>query len=310
MKYTDLMAVARALEKEAPEFRPMPEREAVLLRLDALFGEADSEIQPAMGRFYRARVDHALAEIAAYKGKTPRFWKFYSSGFVIKSAVRTIAVDINGGCTPPGGGRTIITLSQPQIRRIAELTDEYYVTHSHEDHISPIVCDALARCGKRMVMPAEAIRRWMIHGATPAENFRSRHVHAFLNWQGDAKGGLPCAMYLFTLENGRTVMVRGDIYHKEGFCACLDKVREWKSRVDYAFLTPYYTSGDSPVALLGKKYPSCRFIPIHEWEFSHRAFGKSGAATQCFEELLTTFRPWTKKNRAQFLTWGESIDLQ
>ena len=305
MKYADLAAVARTLRRFPPAFRVVPEREAALLRLDSLFGEADSEIHPAMGRFYRARVDETLAEIEAYSGKTPRFWKLYSSGFIIKSGARTITVDVHGGCTPPCG-RTCITLSLPQLRRIAELTDEYYVTHSHEDHISPIVCDALARRGKRMVMPAEAIRRWMVRGATPAEELRSRHTRAFLNFQGN----LPCAMYLFTLANGRTVMVRGDIYHKEGFCACIDKVREWGQTVDYAFLTPYAEADYSPVAMLGKAFPSSRFIPIHEWEFSHRRFGQAGAATQCFAELLATFRTWYKKNRVQFLAWGESIDLQ
>ena len=306
MKYSDLKAVAAKLSENPPAFKVSLEREDALLRLDELFGEADSEISPALGRFYRDRTDAALDEISAYKGKEPRFWKLYSSGFIIKSGSRTLAVDVNGGCT--GRGRTRITLRSGQIRRLAELIDEYYCTHSHEDHISAPLCDALIRRGKLVVMPAESARRWLIPGATAAEGFCSGHCRTFLNWQGNAVGGLDCAMYLFTLSNGRTVMVRGDIYHGEGFEACMAHLKKWKQPVDYVFATPYYTSGRDPIAALGTEF-GCRFIPIHEWEFSHRAFGKTGPATQCFAELLKVFRSWYRIGRAQFLTWGESIGL-
>ena len=86
MKYSELAAVAADLRTSPPVFAVTPARERALRRLDELFGEADSEYAPAMGRFYRAQVDRALTEIAAYSGATPRFWKLYSSGFVIKSA--------------------------------------------------------------------------------------------------------------------------------------------------------------------------------------------------------------------------------
>ena len=307
MKYADLTAVAADLAVAPPAFTVDPERETALRRLDSLLGEADSENSPRLGRFYRERVDRALAEIAAYRGKTPRFWKLYSSGFVVKSARRTLAVDINGGCTP-GRGRTRITLRDDQIRKLAELIDEYYCTHSHEDHISAPLCDALARRRKLIVMPAESIHRWLISGATAAEELLCDHCRVFLNWQGNASGGLDCAMYLFTLENGRTVMVRGDIYHGEGFDACMEHLRAWNLPVDYVFTSPYYTSGDDPIAALGREF-ACRFVPIHEWEFSHRALGKPGPATQCFAELYEKFDVWYQCGRAQFLTWGESISL-
>ena len=307
MKYAELVATAAELRDVPPVFAVTLRRESALRRLDALFGEADSECAPAMGRFYRAQVDRALAEIAAYSGRTPRFWKLYSSGFIVKSSRRTLAVDVNGGCTPPRG-RTRITLRGDQIRRLAELIDEYYCTHSHEDHISAPLCDVLARRGRLIVMPAEAIRRWMIPGATAAEGFRSDHCRTFLNWQGDASGGLDCAMYLLTLGNGRTVMVRGDIYHAEGFAGCVAQLRAWNASVDYVFTSPYFTGGDDPIAVLGREF-ACRFVPIHEWEFSHRPFGSPGPATQSFSELYDKFDVWYRRGRAQFLTWGESILL-
>ena len=307
MKYSELNSVFADLKAIPTSFSAIPERKKALLHLDEIFGEADSETTTVLGNFYRKQVDNALTEISSYTGKTPRLWKFYSSGIIIKSDNLTMAIDINDGCVPVQG-RTKITLRGDQIRKLATLIDEYYCTHSHVDHLSPALCDALARRNKIIVMPAEAIRRWLIKGAVPAENFHSNHCKTFLNWQGDASGGLDCAMYLFTLSNKRTVMVRGDIYHKEGFDACVAQLHTWKTGVDYAFLTPYFSDGDDPVEVLSKKF-NCRFIPIHEWEFGHRVFGQKGPATQCYAELYEKFDYLYQSGRAQILSWGESIAL-
>ena len=307
MKTKDLNTLFKILAETSPAFAVSPIRENALLAWDKLLGEEKSETTSVLGNFYRKRVDQALDEIEAYKGETPRFWKFYSSGFIIKSPEKTIAVDINGGCTP-SNGRTAVTLNNSRIRKIADLADEYYNTHSHEDHISGELCDAFARRKKLMVMPQEAIYRWVVKGAVASEAFRAENTKVFMNWQGDVNGGLPCAMYLFTLNNGKNVFVRGDIYHDEGFLSCIDHVEKWGKMVNYAFITPYYTGNIIPVETLYNKF-QCRFIPIHEWEFSHRKFGTSGPATQCFEELYRSFALPYKNNSAQFLAWGESILL-
>ena len=307
MKYSELAAAFADLKKVPPTFAVSPEREKILLRLDKIFGEPDSEISPTLGRFYRECIDSALSEIKSYNSTTPRLWKFYSSGILIKSARRTLAIDINDGCVPVQG-RTAITLHSSQLRSLADIIDEYYCTHSHSDHISPKLCDALARRGKRIVMPAESIRRWMIRGAVPAEKFCSEHCQVFMNWQECGSEKLDCAMYFFSLSNNRTAMVRGDIYHEKGFDACLSHLHQWGKPVDYAFLTPYFTGGVNPVEALARNF-SYRFIPIHEWEFSHRGFGKKGAATQCYSELYEDFRFWYRHGYAQVLSWGESIFL-
>lgn len=307
MKKKDLENICNILEKELPSFGISPVRQETLLAWDALLGEAYSETTSTLGDFYRKRVDQALDEIEAYKGAIPRFWKFYSSGFIIKSSYKCIAVDINGGCTPPNG-RTALTLKRSQKRRIAELSDAFYNTHSHEDHICGELCDEFARRKKLMVMPQEAIYRWVIKGAVPAEKYTAEDTHIFMNHQGDKYGGLPCAMYLFTLNNKKNIFVRGDIYHDEGFMGCIDHVKKWGKKVDYAFITPYYKGVIKPVETLYNEF-QCRFIPIHEWEFSHRKLGASGAATQCFEELYEAFRLPYQKDSAQFLIWGESILL-
>ena len=307
MKTAELDKVFRVLDGNPPCFAASPLRQKALLELDKLLSEADSEISRELGNCYRKRVDKSLDEMEAYRGSTPRLWKLYSSGFLIRSSKRTIAVDVNGGCTPPSG-RTRLLLPPSRMRKIAELADEYYNTHSHEDHISAPLCDELAKRGKLMVMPREAIRRWIIPGAVPSEEFARPDRSVFMNWQGDKDGGLPCAMYLFTLSNGKNVFVRGDIYHDEGFLSCVEHVKKQGKKADYAFITPYYKGKIVPMEKLFRSF-HCRFIPIHEWEFSHRPFHRQGPATQCFQELFGAFARPYKANCAQFLAWGESILL-
>lgn len=308
MKYHDLNSAVVKLAQYPPEFAVSSAREERLLAIDRLLSEADSERSAVLGRFYRRRVDQALAEIAAYNGDTPRLWKFYSSGTIIKDRFRTIVVDLNRGCVPSTDGRTRLLMSDRQIRKIADLADACFCTHSHADHLFPELCDLMARKKKVIVMPEEAIKRWSLDGATPAEEYKAENCHIYLNWQGNADGGLDCAMYLFTLSNGKKFFVRGDIYHKEGFEGSLAAIRQWREKIDYAAITAYYTSGDAPVEILDREF-ACRFIPIHEWEFGHRPIGSAGQATQNYAELLRQFALPYGKNRAQMLFWGESIAL-
>ena len=88
----------------------------------------------------------------------------------------------------------------------------------------------------------------------------------------------------------------------------MEHLKKWKQPVDYVFASPYSSSGRDPIAALGTEF-GCRFIPIHEWEFSHRKPGKPGPATQCFEELYSVYNNCYQQNRAQILSWGESITL-
>ena len=309
MKYADFIAVAAEIAKNPPHFGVDTKREAALYQLDALFSEADSETMPAVGRYYRHRFDATLAEVSAYRGKTPRLWKVYSSGFIIRDGKRIIGLDINNGCTPPTG-RTTIKLKRSQVKALANLLTEYYVTHSHEDHISVELCDDLAKQGKLIVMPAECIRRWMVKNGTPAENFATFGCRTFMKWQGTAEKGLDCAMYLFALSNGKTVFSRGDIFHKEGFEECMEQIRNWQAHIDYALVSHYSTGGGTPPLETLDKEHKCRFVPSHEWEFSHRRFGLTGSGnTQSYAILFHEFAKPYQAGRAQCLSWGECIDL-
>ena len=308
MNYRAICNTSAALDKAPPRFAVTPEREKLLCQVDELLKEPNSEYAPELGRFYRRQVDRIIKEVSAYNGDVPRFWKFYSSGLIIKDKDRTIAVDINPGCVPLYG-RTPLKLSGKQIAQLADIIDAYFCTHSHSDHIGPELCDALARRKKTIVMPSEAIFGWMIKGATPSEEFQAPYCKTYLNWQGaDEKKGLDNSMYLFTLSNGKTVFIRGDIYHGSGFALCLEQIEKWQKKVDYTFMTPYFTTGENPVMQLDRKY-ACRFIPIHEWEFTHRKRGVRDKATQDFTELYQAFAEPYAAGRAQFLFWGESIAL-
>ena len=170
--------------------------------------------------------------------------------------------------------------------------------------------DDLAKQGKLIVMPAECIRRWMVKNGTPAENFATSGCRTFMKWQGTAEKGLDCAMYLFALSNGKTVFSRGDIFHKEGFEECMEQIRNWQAHIDYALVSHYSTGGGTPPLETLDKEHKCRFIPSHEWEFSHRRFGLTGSGnTQSYAILFHEFAKPYQAGRAQCLSWGECIDL-
>ena len=308
MKYADLSRISDELKNCPPEFAVSEKREKLLMQMDKLLGEAFSEFTPALGKYYDAQVERVLEEVSAYDGKVPRFWKLYSSGFIIKDAGKVIAFDINNGCEHHNA-RATIALKPSKLRQLAQMIDEYYCTHSHVDHISPELCDALARRKKLLVMPEQSRKCWRIPRAIAAEKVNLPHIRTYLNWQGNAEGGLDCSMYHLTLSNGKTVFVRGDIYHAEGFLGCMDFLDENKLHVDYVFTSHYSTSGPEPIPFLDEKYKCC-FVPIHEWEFTHRKMGKQGPATQCFEELYGVYRSYYNESRTQFLSWGESILLK
>ena len=173
----------------------------------------------------------------------------------------------------------------------------------------PRLCDALVKRKKVLVMPAECRKNYLIPQAVAAEELSAANCRVAMSWQGDTSGGMPCAMYLFKLSNGKTVFTRGDIFHKEGFEYCLSVLGAWREKVSYAVLSPYFTDGgEAPAAQLDRRY-ACRFINTHEWEFSHRKRGTAGAATQCFAEELREFSAPYSDNRAVFIFWGESIAL-
>ena len=89
MNFSELQILGEKLQANPPSFAVSPARELLLRQIDVLFGEADSEYSAALSKFYSARVDKILDEAAAYSGDTPRMWKFYSSGFIIKAAGKT-----------------------------------------------------------------------------------------------------------------------------------------------------------------------------------------------------------------------------
>ena len=151
MNYSALDAVCCQLQSAPPRFAVDPMRQQLLLQIDKLLSEADSETDFELGRFYRDRVDQIIREVKAYTGDNPRLWKLYSSGFLLKDHDRVIAIDINGGCTPDSG-RTRMILHDAQFEALSDIIDEYYNTHSHRDHISADLCDLLAAKGKLIVI--------------------------------------------------------------------------------------------------------------------------------------------------------------
>ncbi len=286
-------------------------RHALLRQLDALFGEPASENNPILRDFYRQRCRQTIREIRAWDGPEAKLWKCYSSGVVIKDGDGSVtAFDLNDGCTPKAR-RTLFLLGEELTEEFSELIDTAFYTHGHPDHIGPAIAGRLLAHGKKVIAPLEAIQEWRLVGAISAEEYRSERVRCYPGIQRmTMEADSPNSAYLFTLRSGATFFVRGDIYFWEDFLPILDRIKEEKRTIDFVALSPFHQSGPSPVTELDCRF-HCRFLTIHEWEFSHRLpLGIGGSATQTFQELHESFRVPGEDGRCACLGWGESMLLE
>ncbi|MPN14321.1 hypothetical protein SDC9_161647 [bioreactor metagenome] len=197
-------------------------------------------------------------------------------------------------------------LCEELIEEFAGLIDTAFYTHGHPDHIGPNITGRLQAHGKKVIAPLAAIQDWRLKKAIPAEELRREHVRCYPGIQRMVDGkDSPNSAYLLTLRSGATFFVRGDIYCSEDFLPILDRIEQEGRTIDFAAMSPFHQSGSSPVTELDSRF-HCRFLAIHEWEFSHRAVGAVGAATQTFAELQESFRVPGEDGRCACLAWGES----
>lgn len=284
-------------------------RKFLFEKLDAQFSSPASENDPALGEFYRRRCRRAIAEIRAWNRPAARLWKFYSSGVVVKDADgKVYAFDLNDGCTP-GERRCRFLIDTALAEEFAGLIDTAFYTHRHLDHIGLAIADALLARGKEVVAPDEAIHAWLLRGATSAEHCRRPGLVSYAGLQrGGVSGDIPNAAYLVSFAPGVTLFVRGDIYRGEDLLPILDRMEAEHRTVDYAATSPFSQSGPDPVLELYRRF-HCSFIPIHEWEFSHRRMEAGGPATQTYEGLYESFRIPGSEGKCMILGWGESMTL-
>lgn len=304
----ELLMLHKELASCPPSAKNWIRRQPLLTQMDALFSIPESENSDSLHDFYRHECLRTLNEIRTCSENRARVWKLYSSAILIRDiSGRVIGFDLNDGCTPLDR-RTRLRLDADLIAAFAETVDIMFYTHGHLDHIGLGVIDSLLAHGKQVVMPQDIIRHWLFPGAIPAEDCKIPGVSCYFGKQimSDGERNIPNAAYIVKLESGFSVFLRGDIYHYEELCPILDQIQAEGHQVDLAATSPFYQSGPEILAELFQRF-HCHFLPIHEWEFSHRQpQGKAGAATQTFQELYKTFRKYGEMGKCDILAWGES----
>ncbi len=294
-------------------------RAYVLSRIDTLFSEADCERTEELLDFYRKRIDRAITEIREYNGEQPKLWKFYSSGFIVKSKDVVISLDLTRGSPVqdvPFPGKLFI--SEKQLDELTDLITMSLTTHAHEDHIDLEFARRLTSAGKPVIVPRDGITRMnlpqeIIPSDEPdkivmPEGWKLNVYYGFQHMSSDPKDDLPCHAFLLTMPNGKTLLIKGDIFNGKEFESILDDIADAGLNIDYVASSPHTVQQPDIATQLLTRF-ECTFIPAHEWEFSHRPVGQSGKATQNFAELTAQFAKYLAQGRAIMMFWGESIVL-
>ena len=281
-------------------------RKPLLCEMDDILSTACSELDASLGDYYRECCRRVAGEIRVWHGDTARIWKLYSSAIIIKDCSgKVIGFDVNDGCTPEAGRRTRLRIDRATAEALAEVIDVMFYTHAHLDHVGTIMADALMAHGTIVVAPQDAIDKWTLDTAIPAEICHMDDVHCYAGHQGFT---LPNFAYAVKLACGKTVFVRGDMYSGEELVPVLDTMQNTGVTPDLACLSHYKDSGPDPVPEIYGRF-KCDMIPIHEWEFTHRKLGQTGVATQSYHDLHDFFAVPIADGKCHIITWGESLDF-
>lgn len=281
-------------------------RRPLLLKMDRIFSMPDSENSASLRDFYIERCREAIAEIRTYQGDAPRLWKFYSSGVIVKSSGRAVMFDLTSGCECPTC-QTRLMLPGDVLQDFVNILDTGFITHGHADHMGLDLIRRMLRAGKRIVIPADAIRDFSLDGAIPSDEYHEdglRIIPLFQKFLTDRGMASICnAVYYYAPQSGAGILLKGDAYDGPATREIFRVLQNEKLPLAWALISPFFQTEPDPVKLAADL--GAAFIPLHEWEFSHRPVGTAGKATQDYAELCRLFEPY----RTVILSWGESIVL-
>ena len=296
----------------AEKFDNTPARLNALLEMDNILHNARSENHPLVGEFYRKRCEKALREIADYKGEVPRLWKFYSSGIIVKSGNDIFAYDLNIG-SESFSFRCRLNMGDELLKEFAKLITAYFSTHEHSDHFNPLLADELLSQDKPVFVTANAVKFWCLPESCNVEKNTFPGMHPFHSFQLPSSGargpgvGCPDTAFLQELPTGN-LFVKGDIFTDMEILDTVGHYDKLGLSIDFAPMSSYHIQPTSMTDELLKRNCSL-FIPVHEWEFCHRPYGKEGMATQSYGFLAGEFGEAAKLGKRRLISWGESIPL-
>lgn len=308
---------------------PDTRRQAVLASLDGFLEKPGSERSNEVAAYYRAMVDHALAEIAAEKVEEGVvIWKLYSSALVVKTPKTVFGIDLDEGPNSNSGnpdkvaGLSGITLhmTAKQRRRLAELVDVSFHTHRHHDHVNYQITKELVAAGKTVVVTEDIRTMWRdepfasgLTVLTPLRGPKHRvgklrvEVLRSRQWMArDHSVECPCNAYLVTTDNDVNVLFKGDINDGEEILPWLREIKARGDGVDLYVSAPFFWSGTDALPKIQRMFAPF-IIPGHEYEFTHRKPGESGSGTGSYTSMWGRFRASIDRGKCAILSWGEKF---
>lgn len=201
---------------------------------------------------------------------TIEFCKVYSSGYVFRTADHTLGIDIRWDGT------------FEESEKIGSALDVMVVTHPHDDHMSPLVLQAMTKRGKPLVMPSEDLRSNVVLTPSDATVFWTEGDHTepvevgpvtLRAAMGDQGPKVPCNVYYIEMDGWR-IVAKGDNHpvEAERYLASLP-------RPDFTIVPVFsYVSrilsieASSPADGVRTSY----LLPCHENEYHHLVRGRVG----------------------------------
>lgn len=143
-----------ALLSNPPDYPPSIERQEALMILDGPLHLVAANRYRSVHEFLVRRLEKTIEEIETTSVKTGLMvWRIYGSGFVIRSATRTIGTDIVRGWVLRDGSPEWYGIPKDLAARLVKQLDVLTVSHEHTDHIDPLVRDLAFEQGIPVIVP-------------------------------------------------------------------------------------------------------------------------------------------------------------
>lgn len=194
------------------------ERKLALLSLDALFHDERLDNGSAFKKYMNNLSEDLVTELYDNKhlGSEIRLFQFYNHGFIIKSEDITIAIDI----VRHGKGNEPF-ISNEVMQSIVDQCDILFISHGHSDHADSTVVKMFTDKNKMVIAPEKIwegmgpnlkVMRWK---DLKKENFNISNTSFSVNIYPGYQGNIMNNVYIFTLQNGQTIMHTGDQDYNE-----------------------------------------------------------------------------------------------
>lgn len=201
---------------------------------------------------------------------TIEFCKVYSSGYIFRTAEHTLGIDIRWDG------------SFEESEFIARHLDVLLITHPHDDHMSPLVLQAMTKRHKPVVVPCDNYYSNLVLTPSDATVFWTEGDHldpvqigpiTLRAALGDQGPKIPCNVYYAQMD-GWTIVTKGDNapVRAEQFLADLP-------RPDFTII-PVFSYINRMLGILSKSPKQegheSYLLPCHENEYHHLVKGRVG----------------------------------